>query len=516
MTRVLVTISPPTPNGDLHLGHLSGPFLSADVFARARRLLGDEVILLSYSDDYQSYLRRKARELGRNDRELASENAFKIEDTLRLAQIKLDHFLHAFDNGYFKRAVGLFYQAAVAAGAVGWRTDRVPYCTTCDVTGYEAFARGRCNYCGSVSDASQCEACARAPDVGRMGELTCVLCKQPMGWREIEREFLILGRYRDALRAHYADRPVRPPLRQFIHNVLEGDNLDWFITRPLECGVDMDGGTIVHTWFSGMAGYYAALEEFAAREGRLDWPDVYWRSSDTKIAQFLGFDCSFSHAIAYPALVMNFPDFTRQLYPYTNAFLKLDGGDFSTSRGHAIWIRDIVKEVSSDALRLYIALIAPEISPQNFVLSDFRRWLVSDFGALSSLANAARAEPHYSGSRSLGADEAEIVGAIKKRWRTVTDFDQFSMRSVAGLLQDAARTIAERRTVGTPLRSLLAVYAIVGECIHPRLSQSLLANLNVRVEPLRQWLQDDRMAMPAIELRQDQAVDVAHASHVAV
>lgn len=516
MTRILVTISPPTPNGDLHLGHLSGPFLSADVFTRARRLLGDEVILLSYSDDYQSYLRRKASELGRNERELASENALRIEDTLRLAQIDLDHFLHAFDNEYFKRAVSLFYRAAVNAGSVAWRTDRVPYCVTCDITGYEAFARGRCNYCGSASDASQCEACARAPDVRRMGELTCVLCKQPMGWREIDREFLILGRYRDALRAHYADRPIRPPLRQFIHSVLESDNLDWFITRPLECGVDIDGETTVHTWFSGMAGYYAALEEFAAREGHLDWPDQYWRSPDTKIAQFLGFDCSFSHAIAYPALVMNFPNFTRHLYPYTNAFLKLDGGDFSTSRGHAIWIRDILNDVSSDALRLYIALIAPEISTQNFVLSDFRRWLVSDFAALSSITAAGCVEPYHPVGHSLGADEAEIAGAIKERWRTATDFGQFSIRSVAELLRDLARTIGERRTIGAPIRPLLAVYAVVGECIHPRLSRCLLADLNIRVEPLRQWLRDDRMATPVIELCRERAVDIPHTTHIAV
>src|SRR5262247_1382166 len=117
MTDQIVTIAPPTPNGDLHLGHISGPYLAADVYTRVQRLRGSHIVLLCYSDDYQSYLARKARELGVERFAIARKNGTKIHETLKMIDITLDWFHQAGHNAYFRRSVTLFYQAARRAGA---------------------------------------------------------------------------------------------------------------------------------------------------------------------------------------------------------------------------------------------------------------------------------------------------------------------------------------------------------------------------------------------------------------
>ncbi|MCF5284232.1 class I tRNA ligase family protein, partial [Pseudomonas syringae] len=190
MSKFIVTITPPTPNGDLHIGHIAGPFLAADVFTRVQRQRGHECVLVSYSDDYQSYMLRKGLELGVDPVELARRNSDRIEASLAAINIQPDNWMRPHDNPWFAEAVGEVFGALRDAGAIECRDSSEPYCPDCDVWGYEAFARGNCNYCGAESDASQCENCAQAPDAELMTDLRCKLCSQPSQWKNAHRAFL--------------------------------------------------------------------------------------------------------------------------------------------------------------------------------------------------------------------------------------------------------------------------------------------------------------------------------------
>src|SRR5471030_1974097 len=112
MSRFLVTITPPTPNGDLHIGHIAGPFLAADIFTRAQRQHGHDGVLVSYSDDYQSYMLRRGIELDRNHQTLAEENTQKIRESLQLVGIQVDSWIQSRHNTFFHESVTEVYQAA--------------------------------------------------------------------------------------------------------------------------------------------------------------------------------------------------------------------------------------------------------------------------------------------------------------------------------------------------------------------------------------------------------------------
>lgn len=488
MTKILVTISPPTPNGGLHLGHIAGPFLSADVYARTQRLLGHEAVLLSYSDDYQSYLMRKARERGETETTTCTKFAVEIEATLRRAAIGIDHFMYARDNETFASVVTDYVSLLETKGLITQETRPVPYCPPCRQHGYEAFARGKCSHCGHPSDASQCEFCATAPDVKAMASLTCTVCQRPTAWRYEDLYVFNLAHFRSFLQEYYARTPMRPQLAAFIERTLVQESLRWPITRPGECGIPTRwrGGQIVHTWFSGLAGYRAAFDEYAAKIERPELVREYWHNPEAVFAHFLGFDCSFSHAIAYRAILSVTETPPTNAYYYTNAFLELDSKDFSTSRGHAIWVNDALDVTSADTLRLYLASLAPENERRNFVTDDFDAWRKNYDRELRELEQDLM---------SMGAafknDEYAALETFKKRWRNCVSLERFSMAAMAGVVLDLWEHIRSLYHEGVNVRLLVAGYAAMAAALQPDLSARLGRCVGMDLAILLRWLREE-------------------------
>jgi hypothetical protein len=149
---------------------------------------------------------------------------------------------------------------------------------------------------------------------------------------------------------------------------------EWPLTRPGEQAIPLERhpNQPIHTWFAGLAGYRAALREYLASSGG-DLND--WWNHDTSLVQFLGFDCAYSHVIAYASQLALEQTGPSKLFHFTNRFLQLDGKNFSTSRGHAVWIRDISAKYPVDAVRLYASLYAPEDEVKDFRLADFEKWV---------------------------------------------------------------------------------------------------------------------------------------------
>ncbi len=494
MAKYIVTIAPPTPNGNLHLGHISGPFLAADIFYRIRKLKGDEAILFCYSDDYQDYVVRKAMQTNRDRFELATHFADRIANTLIKTNIHCDWFLKAYQNQYYKDAIVYFYKLAKEKGVLGMRPFDVPYSEEDGVYGYEAFARGTCNYCGEESDPSQCEACANSPVIEKMGPLTSILSKKEMTTRQLNREYIKLGEYKNYLTQHYKENMVRSELHDFIANVLENCDLDWFIDRPEAFGIDVDVDgeqKIIHTWFSGLPGYYAASKEYAEHIGRPELHDHFWKSEDTTIVNFLGFDCSFSHAIVYPSLLSNAPGHTRKVVQLTNRFLKLEGGDFSTSRGHAIWVDDILEEVSSDSLRYYLALVSPEEQVENFELKKFNAWREDVFQPFCEMLESYM-QAHAQGFAHMQLTEGNtpaIAEQFRREWNSFTETTGFSITGIAETLQKLMEEIRSALGNGQiDVQPLIGLYLVSGQPVHPDLSDRLINQYSINREAITNWL----------------------------
>ncbi|MDE1198293.1 MAG: methionine--tRNA ligase [Pseudomonas sp.] len=478
MGKLLVTITPPTPNGDLHIGHMAGPFLAADIYTRAQRQRGHDATLVSYSDDYQSYMLRRGIELDRAPQELALENTDKINDTLKKMGIEVDFWMRPYRNNYFKKAVEEMYEFAVKAGAIYKKVSQEPYCEHCDKWGYEAFGRGNCDHCGSDSDASQCEECAHTPNASKMSNFRCKLCSAQMIWRPVEREFLALSNFRSHLKASFEHTPLRPFIRRFLNEEFELGPVDWGITRPHDGGLDLkpDGSRRIHTWVMGLSGYLGAFREYLNEHKHAPWEyDEYCRSGKGRLVHFLGYDCAFSHMMVYPALLQTMHGYRMRQTFYTNQFLTLNGKNLSTSRNYAIWARDLVADACTDSARFYLALIAPEQDTDDFDVEKFAAWRKETFSeVLVKLAAQAERERVDGDSLKLTSADAAAIKILVARWFEVTSVDHFTMKGLAVLLSDVINAARDRQLLGKRILPYMALIGAIGAPVFPDLARQIL------------------------------------------
>lgn len=477
MSKFIITITPPTPNGDLHIGHLAGPFLSADVFTRAQRQKGHDCVLVSYSDDYQSYMLRRGLEQGRDPVAIGEDNTRKIKISLQMAGIEIDHWMTSQDNSYFRDAVLELYHQGVNDRNIYQKNALAPYCRACNVWGYEAFGRGQCNHCGQNSDASQCEECAGAPNYLYMKNFTCKLCGAEHEWIEKEHAYLNIGKNVYKLRQWLGDSAVRRNSRAFAERELAPTPEDWQITRHGDAGLDIGQPALgkAHTWFMGAAGYIAATREhFTVNRQTPELFDAFWYADDTTLVHFLGYDCLYSHGIAYPILLAGSQYAKKTQRLYTNMFLKLNGLNLSTSRNHAIWIRDLVSDYDTDSVRLYMALLAPEEQESDFVETQFVDWHQAFYQQkIESLTVAAMHEAPAFWLDGLQRDEHKLLCEIYNRWSTVTSADSFSSRKLAQLVVELYEMAHARLLAQRPLYYLVALASCIGAPITPTLSRQI-------------------------------------------
>jgi methionyl-tRNA synthetase len=395
--------TPPTPNGDLHIGHLSGPYLGTDVFVRFQRMNGARVWHLAATDDFQSYVAECARREGREPAQTAAHYAAEIGQTLRLMDIEPDQTTHTSTDERYPRALRAFFTRLVDSG----RVTRQPGGALFDgETGkylYEPYVHGACPTCGSPAGGNICEEC------GEPNFCTDLIDPRPTIGAATPREGTItrytlpLHEMRQAVLEHHHVGRAPARLRELAHRVFQRDRLDVALTHPSDWGVrpDQDDvpGQVIWVWIELAFGFIYGIESLGRKLGedwRADAPDDDW-----KIVHFLGYDNTFYHSLLGPALykIAN-PGWTPDVDYNVNEFYLLDGEKFSTSRRHAIWGKELLSPATVDGIRYYLALTRPETHRTNFTLAEYekvvadtligrwQRWL-TDLGA--------RAERHYGG-----------------------------------------------------------------------------------------------------------------------
>jgi methionyl-tRNA synthetase len=367
---VFVFSTPPTPNGDLHIGHLSGPYLGADVYTRFQKLNGVEAYHLTGSDDFQSYVVGRARDEGRAPQDVAAHYAGEIRATLALMDIHLDQFtITQAASGYVEGAQA-FFGRATAHDSVAMADLPALFDGDTGAYLYEVDVSGGCPGCGAPCGGNICEECGapnicadmRAP-VSRLSHAAPVA-------RPAARWAIDLGAAAASVRGHQADTRVPPRIRALTEAVLHtGPRIP--VTHPADWGIRPDGtgDQVIWVWPEMAYGFLYGIEALGQRAGRA-W-DKAAPSDDWKIVHFFGYDNSFYHAILYPALYAAAnPEWTPDIDYHVNEFYLLDGLKFSTSRRHAIWGKEILSPETVDAVRLFLSL-TPEVERTNFSRAAF-------------------------------------------------------------------------------------------------------------------------------------------------
>jgi len=477
MAKFIVTATPPTPNGDLHLGHLSGPFLAADVMQRRLKQLGHDVLFVTYSDDYQSYLPRKTHALRRKPFAYARLMRQAMQLSLELVDIRFDTFMQAADTPAYQRS-GEHY-AQLVAGQIELKEQKTFYCSACNLYGYEGFGRTKCNWCGTSSDTSQCEHCARMPDIEKITTMTCMSCQNAMQPVQVKQHIWKVGQNYPAVKAALQQRPTRICLTNYLDEVLSNEHEQWPLTRPGDAGVSVAAldNYPLHTWFLGLSGYRSCVESYlAANPERGEFAE--WWAPETELVHLLGFDCSYSHAVGYSSLLLADQTGPRPGTFITNRFLKLDGEDFSTSRGHAVWIKDLTGQYPSDAIRLFCALTAPETAVSNFSREQFQQWYQQLF-----LPLVRQAEQATDPALTLTSEQIQHLRSHSawRNWQQAASLEAFS---IAGMAQ-AAMEFSEFILSDDELSIAPEAWQILAELVQPLCPDLAAAIFSVSVTRLQ-------------------------------
>jgi len=377
----IVVAATPTSNGDLHIGHMAGPYLAGDIFSRYLAAAGRDVIYITCTDDSQSYVLTTARRQGVAPGRLCAESTSAIQRSMRAMGLSIVGLPPVRER--YRATVTEYFTALHAAGRLRRRTVRVPYAARSGYL-YDGLLTGVCPACLSQCSGGVCEGCGHPNHFDELLNPRSALDPDdPVSHRECSILVLPMEDYRDRLTAYFDDvgGNWRPRGRQLIQDLL---------ARPLpEVPVSFPGtwgtpapfaetpGQILYPWVEAMpAVIYSTWWAAAQRDGarRAAQVDEYWRAGrDAELVYFHGFDNVYHWGLVDLVMLMAHGD--RYVLPAANVcneFYNLEGQKFSTSRRHLIWCADLLADTPRDLVRFYLSLTAPETEQSNFSVAQLR------------------------------------------------------------------------------------------------------------------------------------------------
>ncbi|ONI77903.1 hypothetical protein ALI144C_31345 [Actinosynnema sp. ALI-1.44] len=408
-TGTTVVLSPPpTPNGPLHLGHLAGPYLAADVAVRAARRRGERVLAVCGLDDHQNYVLARSRQLNRNVHELRHHHAALIRGVFHNAHLSHDVFVEPLADPRYRRTVARFVDELMASEALAVTEWSTPACPNCPGIPHHAYVSGRCGHCGAIANGGTCEGCAGYLSAADLVDPTCTRCGSPAtASTTVRGPVLHLEHHRDALTTVWCRAAVPPRVRELARRLL-ADRLptvpfsyptDWGIPLPSFPGHRIDVWAEMGLGYLHVIGSRISPDATSVADHVAAWRDV------ASVWAFLGIDNAFYYLALFPALFVaaGLPaDVIGGLV--VNEFYRLDGAKFSTSRDHAVWAHELLAEQDPRAVRAFLAWDRPAPHATDFTLDRYRRaiagWSAPSDPAEIDPAELARAEqaltlPHF-------------------------------------------------------------------------------------------------------------------------
>lgn len=384
--KILVAVAWPYANGDLHVGHLAGAYLPADIFARYHRLMGNDVLMVSGSDTHGTPVSLRAEQENVTPREVFERFHHRFLETQRDIGISYDLFTHTDTPNHHQVSQDVFL-ALLHNGNIYTETQQQYYSETLGRFLPDRYVEGVCPHCGyPEARGDQCDNCGRILDALELGNPRCKIDGSIPVIRETEHFFLDLGKLASAVAAYLDDNKEdwRPNVLNFSRNYVNGGLKGRAITRDIEWGIPVPVEGYDHkrlyVWFEAVIGYLSASIEEANLRGTPDVWKAWWHDRNAETYYFIGKDNIVFHTVIWPAELIGAgalygDDESRSLNLPTdvpaNEFMNLAGAQFSKSRGHMITLPDLLSRYEADAIRYYVAVVMPETSDSDFLWDDF-------------------------------------------------------------------------------------------------------------------------------------------------
>ena len=377
--RYTITAALPYTNGPIHIGHLAGVYVPADIFARYQRLKNNDVAFICGSDEHGVAISIKAKKEGTTPQAIIDKYHAIIKQSFADFGISFDNYSrtsapihHQTASDFFKK---LYEQGDFIEEISEQLYDEEAHQFLAD-----RFVIGTCPKCGNPEAyGDQCERCGSSLNATDLIDPKSSITGSKPTLKATKHWFLPLNRYQEflekwILEGHKSDwKPnVYGQVKSWLDDELKPRavtrDLDWGIPVPIE-GAE---GKVLYVWFDAPIGYISSTKEWAEREGK-DWRP-YWQDSDTQLVHFIGKDNIVFHCIIFPAMLKAEGSFILPANVPANEFLNLEGNKLSTSKNWAVWLHEYLQDFPNqqDVLRYALTANAPETKDNDFTWKDFQ------------------------------------------------------------------------------------------------------------------------------------------------
>ncbi|MCH9620645.1 MAG: Methionine--tRNA ligase [Chlamydiia bacterium] len=380
--RVLITSALLYANGTVHFGHLAGAYLPADIYARFKRISGDDVLFVSGSDEYGIAITMSAEKEGRSPKEQVDHYHFENEKLFKKMNISFDHYSRTTNKDH-DPIVQEFFLELLNKDLVEETTTKRLYSETDDKFLADRYVMGECPKCGfKEARGDECPKCGGNFEAEDLKNPVSKATKASLVLKETTHFFLRCDLFKERLHEWVSKKDWKPGVINFIKPYID-DLKPRAITRDMKWGVKLPlkgrDDKVLYVWFDAPIGYLTAVKEWGDLRGNKDALKTYFQDPDTKLVQFIGKDNIIFHSVIFPSMLMG------QSKEYNlvddlpaNEFLNLEGKQFSKSNNWTIDLSSFLEKYNVDSLRYTLAANAPENSDSEFTWKDFQRRVNGD------------------------------------------------------------------------------------------------------------------------------------------
>ena len=490
--RYCITTALPYANGPVHIGHLAGVYVPADIYARYLRSMKEDVLLIGGSDEHGVPITIKARKEGVSPQDIVDRYHNIIKQSFQEFGISFDIYSRT-TSPIHNRTASDFFKDLYDKGKFVERTSKQYYDAEAETFLADRYITGTCPHCGNEKAyGDQCEACGTSLSATDLINPKSTLSGAVPQLKETKHWYLPLNEYEDFMRQWILEghkewkTNVYGQCKSWIEQGLQERavtrDLDWGVKVPLP---DAEG-KVLYVWFDAPIGYISNTKELKPD----DW-EKWWKDNDTKLVHFIGKDNIVFHCIIFPAMLKAAGDYILPENVPANEFLNLEGDKISTSRNWAVWLHEYLKDFpgKQDVLKYVLCANAPETKDNDFTWKDFQTRNNSELVAIfGNFVNRTMVLTHkYFGGKVPAKGELtdydkqtieEISLYPEKIGRSI---EQYRFREALNELMNLARTGNKYLTENEPWKTIKTDEARTATVLN--ISLQICANLAIFASP---------------------------------
>jgi methionyl-tRNA synthetase len=489
--RHLITAALPYANGPVHIGHLAGVYVPADIYVRYLRLRGEDVLFICGSDEHGVPITIKARQENVSPQDIVDKFHGMIRDAFSEFGISFSIYSRTTSKTHYKTA-SEFFRKLYDKGDFIEKTTSQYYDTEAQQFLADRYITGTCPICGNDSAyGDQCEKCGSTLNATDLINPKSMISGSTPVLKDTLHWFLPLERHEEFLRKWILEdnkdwkQNVIGQCKSWLDAGLQpravSRDLDWGIPVPVEGAT----GKVLYVWFDAPIGYISATRDLTA-----DW-EKYWKDPETHLVHFIGKDNIVFHCIIFPAMLKAEGSYILPANVPANEFLNLEGEKISTSRNWAVWLHEYLQDFpgKQDVLRYVLCSTMPEAKDNDFTWKDFQARNNNELVAvLGNFVNRALVLTHkyFDGRVPQAAeltdgDRAALSELPRLREAVEYNLDNFRFREALKSMMDIARLGNKYLADNEPWKVIKTDPARVGTVLN--ISLQITANLAIVAQP---------------------------------